>query len=188
MTTWFNKEKLKSIGVILIPYLIIIAIALLSVYTLFFIGVPSGDDKEFHLSQIQDLYLGFTRGQFRLTTNHTFLGIFALDNFGYYGPFPHYAAASFQFLFSWAGVDTIGAYKTIICLSVIFSGIFAYWLAMEISHQNRKLSTIATAIYIAMPYQAFCGLCRQAYAETVAITFNNIDVFLSLASILKTST
>lgn len=72
---------------IVLPYLIIIACSLVSTYVLFFTGLAEGDDLYFHLGMIEDIYLGFLDGQFGLSTNHYLYGGFALDTFGFYGPF-----------------------------------------------------------------------------------------------------
>ncbi len=161
----------KNIFLRSLPWIIIIFASIFSAYTLLFNGITSGDDRVFHLAQIEDLYLSFKKGYWRLSTNHTFFGIFALDNYGYYGPFPHYAAAVIQFIFSGAGANSIGAYKTMIMLTTIVSGIFAYLFSMQISKKNVVLSVICTVFYIFLPYRVFCGICRQAYSETIALSF-----------------
>lgn len=153
------------------PIIIVIIASILSGYILMFNGITSGDDRVFHLAQIEDLYLGFKRGYFNLSTNHTFFGIFALDNYGYYGPFPHYCAAILLLIFSGVGANSIGVYKATIILFTILNGIFAYLFAMEISKKNRIISAICAVFYVFLPYRMFCGICRQAFSETIALSF-----------------
>ena len=180
MKNLFTKEHFLK----WLPLLIVILASIISCYTLLFNGMPHGDDIVFHLSQIEDVYLGFQRGFFGSSTNHVFFGIFALDNCGYYGPFPHHFAAVIQTIFSFAGANAIGAYKFTIVFFTIINAIFAYLLAMQISGKNRLISVICTVFYIFLPYQMFTAICRQAFAETIGLALIPM-VFYSLYRIIN---
>lgn len=166
-----KKDKVLDIVTKLMPYFLIIVASFVSTYTLFFNGLPYHcDDIAFHLSQVGDLVYGFEHGYFGLSTNHEFFGGFALYNYGFYGPLPHYSAAILTFLTKWAGGNIIFGVKAIIFLSAIMGGIFFYKLAKKISN-NVVISLISTLIFIFLPYRIFCALCRFAFSETVAICF-----------------
>ena len=149
------------------PYVLLIAATLVSNYFVFFNGVVEGDDIRFHLFQITDLIYGFNHGYFGLSTNHIFMGGFAMNTYGFYGPVPHYAAAIISFMF---GQNAVFGYKAVIILSTYLGGLFFYKLAYKISN-NVHISIIAAVLFVVMPYRIFCAVCRTAFAEAVAICF-----------------
>ncbi len=160
-------KRIGSILLRLYPYALIIVASLVSNYFLFYQGIPAGDDIRFHLFQITDLIYGFNHGYFSLSTNHVFLGGFAVYNYGFYGPVPHYAAAIIAFIFKG---DAEFGYKSVLFLSSVVAGIAFYKLAYRMS-KNQHIATIAAAMFIFMPYRIFCAVCRCAFAEVVAICF-----------------
>lgn len=168
---------------IVLPYLIIIVCSLASTYVLFFPGLAEGDDLYFHLGMIEDVYLGFLDGHFGLSTNHYFYGGFALDTFGFYGPFSHNFAAFILYCFSWAGATAISTYKFSIFASAIIGGIFSYYLGRKVS-KNEVVGIIAGVAFVFMPYRIFCALCRCAFSETVAMSFIPL-VFYGLYAIFN---
>lgn len=161
-------KRIISVVKFIYPYILILLASLLSNYLLFRSGIAAGDDIRFHLFQINDVVYGFQHGYFGLSTNHLYYGGFALNNYGFYGPVPHYAAAISSFLFAGGNVEF--GYKFIIFLSAFIGGVYFYKLALKMSH-NKVISIIAASLFIIMPYRTFCALCRCAFAETVAISF-----------------
>lgn len=164
------KKVLISVLKFTYPYILIHLATLISNYFVFFNGIMSGDDIRFHMFQIQDLIIGFERGYFGLTTNHVFMGGFAVNNYGFYGPVPHYCAAIIGYLFKWAGGNAEFGYKSVIIISSFVGGVYFYKLAYKMSH-NKLLSLSAAILFIFMPYRIFCAVCRCAFAEVVAICF-----------------
>lgn len=161
-------KRFISFAKFIYPYILILLASLLSNYLLFRPGIAAGDDIRFHLFQINDLVYGFQHGHFGLSTNYLYYGGFALNNYGFYGPVPHYSAAISSFLF--AGGQVEFGYKFVIFLSTFIGGIYFYKMAMRMT-KNTVISIIASTLFIVMPYRTFCALCRCAFAETVAISF-----------------
>lgn len=174
-----TSKRIISILKLVYPYILVIAAAFASNYFIFFNGVVDGDDIRFHLFQITDLLYGFEHGYFSLSTNHVFMGGFAIYNYGFYGPIPHYLAAIVAFIFK---QDAIFGYKAVILLTSIMGGIFFYKLALKMS-KNIHIATISSVFFIMMPYRIFCAACRCAFAEVAAICFIPL-VFYGAYSIL----
>ena len=160
-------KKVLAILKTLYPYILLLAVTFISNYFVFFNGVVEGDDIRFHLFQITDLIYGFNHGYFGLSTNHIFMGGFAMNTYGFYGPVPHYSAAIISFIF---GQNAVFGYKAVIILSTYLGGLFFYKLAYKISN-NVHIAIIAAALFVLMPYRIFCAVCRTAFAEAVAICF-----------------
>ena len=172
-----KREKIINIVSTCLPYLIIVVAAFISTFVYFNDGLARGDDIKFHLSMVNDVVYGFKHGYFLISTNHIFMGGFAINNFGFYGPVTHYAAAIFTMMFEWVGADVIFGLKAVVILSSIMGGVFMYFLALKISNKNRIVSLIAALLFIFLPYRIFCALCRCAYAESVAICFVPVVFF-----------
>ena len=161
-------KKAISVLKFIYPYILILLVSLLSNWLLFQNGIAAGDDIRFHLFQINDLVYGFRQGYFGLSTNHLYMGGFALNNYGFYGPVPHYSAAIAAFLFADGNAEF--GYKTIIFLSTFIGGIYFYKLSLRMT-KNTVVSIITASLFVVMPYRIFCTLCRCAFAEVVAINF-----------------
>lgn len=164
----------------IIPLFIVVLATIFSIYLLFNKGAYLGDDITFHESQVYDLIYGFKHGQFFLSPNHIVMGQFGYYAYGYYGPFSHYFAAIFAFIFNTS--EIVGIKATM--LIVIFTGnIATFFLAKYITKNNSK-AIIGTIFYAFMPYIVFCALCRFAFAEVVALSFIPL-VFYSLIRIVN---
>lgn len=164
------KTKLIWISKLCLPYILILLACFVSNYFIFFDGIAAGDDIRFHLYQIQDLLYGFDNGYFGLSTNHQYMGGFALNNYGFYGPFPHYAAAIIAYLTRWPGGDAIFGLKAVYLITTFIGGIYVYKLAKKMS-KNTAIALISAVMFVYMPYRIFCAVCRVAFAEAVAICF-----------------
>ena len=160
-----NFSKIISWLKFTYPYILILIVTFIANYFVFFQGINAGDDIRFHLFQITDLIYGIKHGYFGLTTNHVFMGGFAINNYGFYGPVPHYSAAILSIIF---GQGAEFGYKATIIIYSFISGVFFYKLARKMSN-NIHIGAIAGAMYILMPYRIFCAVCRCAFAEVVAI-------------------
>lgn len=183
MINVFKEINWRKLVNIFLPYFIILIVSFASTYVFFFPGLAGGDDLDFHLAMIEDVYLGYRDGQFGLSTNHYLLGGLALDTYGFYGPFSHHAAALLMYCFSWAGMTAISAYKTCVIISSFIGGIYSYYLARKIS-KNEIIGIIGGIAFVLMPYRIFCALCRTAFSEAVAMAFIPL-VFYGLYSIFN---
>ena len=164
-----TKERLFNIFKTYFPYLVIVVAALLSCYVYFFQGIAGGDDITFHLSMVNDVVYGIRHGYFGLSTNHLFMGGFALYNFGFYGPVTHYGAGLFVVLFSWAGATPLVGLKFMIFASGILGGIYMYKLALKMSKGHVVVALVSSVLFVFLPYRIFCALARCAFAESIAM-------------------
>lgn len=167
----FSKDGFLSFLKKSFPYILLILGSLLPfwfwiIYTDFITG---GDDVATHISLVYDLVYGFEHGFF-YSTNHVYLGIFAYDASLFYGMFPHYVAAIFKYLFSWAGLNVIGSIKLVSIISQIVGTIFTYKLALLIT-KNKTISLGCGFLFAFMPYRIFCFYFRFAWAEAIATCF-----------------
>ena len=165
-------KKVLAILKALYPYILLLAVTFISNYFVFFNGVVEGDDIRFHLFQITDLIYGFNHRYFGLSTNHIFMGGFAMNTYGFYGPVPHYSAAIISFIF---GQNAVFGYKAVIILSTYLGGLFFYKLAYKISN-NVHIAIIAAALFVPMPYRIFCAVCRTAFAEAVETKYEQLPL------------
>lgn len=164
-----TKDKWLNIFKTFFPYLVLVVAGLLSCYIYFLPGIAGGDDISFHLCMVNDVVYGIRHGYFGLTTNHLFMGGFALYNFGFYGPVTHYGAGLFVVLFSWAGATPLVGLKFMIFASGILGGIYMYKLALKMSNGHKVVALISSVLFIFLPYRIFCALARCAYAESIAM-------------------
>ena len=164
-----TKERVLNIFKTYFPYLILVVAALVSCYVYFLPGIAGGDDISFHLSMVNDVVYGIRHGYFGLSTNHLFMGGFALYNFGFYGPLTHYGAGLFVVLFSWAGATPLVGLKFMILASGLLGGIYMYKLAYKMSNGHRVVALISAVLFIFLPYRIFCALARCAFAESIAM-------------------
>ena len=164
-----SKERLLNIFKKYFPYVVLVIAALLSCYVYFLPGIAGGDDIAFHLSMVNDVVFGLKHGYFGLSTNHLFMGGFALYNFGFYGPVTHYGAGLFVLLFNWAGATPLVGLKFMIFSSGILGGIYMYKLALKMSNGHRAIALISSVLFIFLPYRIFCALARCAFAESIAM-------------------
>ena len=164
-----KKERALNLFKNYFPYAVIFIAAILSCFIYFLPGIPSGDDLAFHLSMTNDVIYGFKHGYTGLSTNHLFMGGFAINNYGFYGPVTHYGAAIFVMLFGWAGATASTGLKFMVVSSAMLGGAYMYRLAMKISNNNRLVSLITGVLFVFLPYRIFCALCRCAIAESIAM-------------------
>ena len=164
-----TKDKWLNIFKTFFPYLVLVVAGLLSCYIYFLPGIAGGDDISFHLCMVNDVVYGIRHGYFGLSTNHLFMGGFALYNFGFYGPVTHYGAGLFVVLFSWAGATPLVGLKFMIFASGILGGIYMYKLALKMSNGHKVVALISSVLFIFLPYRIFCALARCAYAESIAM-------------------
>ena len=164
-----TKERILNVFKTYFPYLLLVIAALISCYIYFLPGIAGGDDIAFHLSMVNDVIYGIKHGYFGLSTNHLFMGGFALYNFGFYGPLTHFGAGLFVILFGWAGATPLVGLKFMILASGLLGGIYMYKLAFKMSSGHRVVAVISAVLFIFLPYRIFCALARCAFAESIAM-------------------
>ena len=164
-----KKDSIINLFKKYFPYVVIIIASILSCFVYICNGLAAGDDIGFHLSMVNDLIYGFDHGYFGYSTNHVFMGGFALYNFAYYGPVTHYGAAIYTYLFRWAGATPSDGLKFMIFASAILGGIYMYKLALKMSNGRRAIAVVCSIIFLLLPYRIFCALARCAYAESIAM-------------------
>lgn len=171
---------------VLLPYLILLLGSILSIYIFFFKGLPTADDGDFHLSMAYEIYFGFKQGIFFSSPSHLTLGGLGYYTALFYGPLSHHSIAIFAYLFEWAGVDIIIAYKIVAFLSIYISSIFTYWLGKRMSG-NVYVALLGGVLYTFMPYRIFCYVCRGAFGESLSMAFIPL-IFYGLYRILNDET
>ena len=164
-----RKDRILGIFKQYFPYLVLVVASLISCYIYFLPGIAGGDDIAFHLSMVNDVIYGIRHGYFGLSTNHLFMGGFALYNFGFYGPTTHYGAGLFVVLFSWAGATPLVGLKFMILASGLLGGIYMYKLAYKMSNGHRVVALVSSVLFVFLPYRIFCALARCAFAESIAM-------------------
>ena len=164
-----KKETFINIFKKYFPYAVIVIASILSCFVYVCNGLAGGDDIGFHLGMVNDLIYGFDHGYFGYSTNHLFIGGFALYNFAYYGPVTHYGAAIYTYLFRWAGATPTDGLKFMVFSSAILGGIYMYKLALKMSNGRQAIAVVCSIIFLLLPYRIFCALARCAFAESIAM-------------------
>ena len=160
------NPKLKKVLDTTIPLILIVGFTLAACYLYFYDGLLGGDDIRFHLGNIYDVYYGMKHGLSIDSSNHIYLGAYAYNTHVFYAPFPHYFAAIIMLIFN---VDTVVALKISITFFCFIGILFFYLFSYRIS-KRRSVAVLGAAIFAFGPYRMFCGLCRFAYAETIAMS------------------
>lgn len=165
-----KKDSIINLFKKYFPYVVIIIASILSCFVYVCNGLAAGDDIGFHLGMVNDLIYGFDHGYFGYSTNHLFIGGFALYNYAYYGPVTHYGAAIYTYLFRGLGASPSDGLKFMIFASAILGGIYMYKLALKMSNGRRAIAIVCPIVFLLLPYRIFCALARCAYAESIAMS------------------
>ena len=134
---------------------------------LFFDGIYLGDDANFHLAQIYDLYQSAEEGNLFPRYNNYILSGLGYNVRIFYAPLPHLLVVWFARLFSFANLSLITAYKCVIFLSFFCGASFVYRFAMKILN-HRAASFVSAAVFTLFPYHIYDAFDRAAFAETMA--------------------
>lgn len=175
-----DKPILKRIINIVVPFVFLIGITLLSSFLYLHEGIAYGDDAAFHLGNIYDCYYSLTSGLGIDSTNHYMMGIYAYNTHLFYAPLPHYFAAIIMVVFRCSNFVAI---KISISFFCFIGALFFYLFAKKIS-KSMTVSLLGSAFFIFCPYRMFCGYCRFAYAETIAISLLPV-LFYGIYSFIK---
>lgn len=145
----------------------LLAICFIACTCLFFDGIYLGDDANFHLAQIYDLYRSAEEGNLFPKYNNYILSCLGYNVRIFYAPLPHLLVVWFARLFSFANLSLITAYKCVIFLSFLCGAFFVYRFAMRIL-KNRAASFLSAAVFTLFPYHIYDAFDRAAFAETLA--------------------
>ncbi len=159
-----------------VPYMIILGMTLLTCNTVFYDGLPYGDDFYYHFANMLDKYNS-------IIENHTLKGISGnlaqgIGSGGglFYSPLSHITVVILAVILKVFGVTLVSAYKITVVGSVFLSGVFTYRFTMHFTKNNKVAALLAAACYVLYPYRLFDYFCRNAIAEAFSFTF--IPLFL----------
>ena len=158
----------RNILNIVIPFVVILGLTFLTCYLYLFKNLVGGDDVRFHLGNIVDVYHGLINGHSIDSTNHLLMGSYAYNTHLFYAPLPHYFAAISMVIFKF---NVMNAVKFTAFFFTFIGTLFAYFFALKVSGSRRMVALFGAAFFILCPYRMFCGFCRFAFAEAIAMTF-----------------
>jgi len=125
-----------------------------------------GHDTELHLNRVVGFVEAINSGQFPAKVYPN-----AVNGFGYgwgifYPPLSVIVPGAFVML----GLDLDIAFKLFLWLTISLSGVFMYWLVMDIS-DSREQSLVASLLYITSPYFLIDVIIRSAVGEILVFVF-----------------
>lgn len=167
----------------LICYLTILLISLIPSIILINKGFIKGHDNEFHYAQIKDLYDSFKSGHFSFFLNYETANYLGMGVRLMYGSFSHIITAAIGLIICPFGFSLTFSMKIVMFMSIFLSGIFTFKFTRRLTNNN-LVSIISSSIYMLFPYRFCLIYVRNAYAETVALTFIPL-VFLGMYDVLK---
>lgn len=146
--------------------LLIILLALFTVWPFFQSGYYYSHDGELHLARIAAYAAALKAGQFPVRWSDTLNFNYGYPIFNFVYPLPYLLSSGLYLI----GLPLAGSFNLILALSMILSAIFMYkaiklWL-------NDSLSALASAVvYLFAPYRFLDTYVRAALGEAVAFVF-----------------
>ena len=169
-------EKVKNTLIKLFPYIVLLAISIISTYLVFYRGFGWGSDLEFHFSSMLDKYNTILeKGSYSAISQDLGVGL-GVGNTLFYSPLSHIIPVTVAIVFKIFGMSLITAFKITLVLNVFLSGVFMYRFGLKFTHLNKIASLLAGAAYIVYPYRMLNAFCRLAIAEAFSFVF--IPLFL----------
>ena len=157
-------NDIKYIGLLFI-------VSLVTCGFLFNKGLISGDDGNYQISLMYDLYKSAINNNFTYALNEYMLSNIGYGARLYYPPLFEYSAVIVALLFKNYGLGLIGAIKIVIFLEYFLSGIFMFYFLRHIFKDKNSLVLFGAILYIINPYRTTNIVDRSAYAESMAQTF-----------------
>ncbi len=147
-------------------YLLIGVISAIYVFPLIFVQVPRGHDIYFHLNRIDGLAQELKMGNLPVRLYTT-----ALNNYGYaaplfYGDLLLYFPAALVV----AGVEVVTAYKILVMVSALLTGLSMYYSA-NIILKDKRAAWFAAMLYSLSTYLAADMFTRHAMGEVLSFIF-----------------
>ena len=125
-----------------------------------------GQDLDFHMTRIKAIADALASGQFPVRMNTFFNWGYGYINDILYPELFLYIPALFYLL----GMSLISAYKTLILLINISTGLIGYYSFSKLFNSN-KLGTVCSILYLLNPYRLNNIFLRAAIGEALAETF-----------------
>ena len=158
---------------------VIMLVALISLFPLYYPGFIYTHDGIIHLFRTQGVYENIVNFD---AFNRIYYNM--ANGIGYgWGIFYPPLSAIIPALFMCCGFSLFTAEKLFIIVSSIFAGIFAYKFFMEL-YENKFCAMLVAILYILSPYKMNQALIRGAMGEVLVFTFLPL-VFLGLTKILN---
>lgn len=173
-------NKIKDIILEKKELCIIIVIAIISLFPLYYPGFIYTHDGIIHLFRTEGAYQNIINLDF---FNRIYYNMINGQGYGW-GIFYPPLSAMIPAIFMCMGISLFTSEKIFLILASIFAGIFAYKLFMELYDENKYCSMLSAILYILSPYKLNQILIRGAMGEVLAFTFMPL-VLLGLIKILK---
>lgn len=174
-----EKIKKKLLSKQMIPYYILLVVALLVGFPLIKIRILDGHDSIFQLFRHNSTIVAIKDGQLIPMINPNMIGGFGYGANIFYGVLSTYIV-SFINLFS----TTLGlAINFFIFCTIFLSGVFMYSFSKDILKKD-KIALLASILYMIGPYRLFDIYVRGALGEVMAFMFIPL-LFHGLYNILK---
>ncbi len=169
-------EKIKNSKII--PYVIIIIVAIIVTFPLFKMTLSDYNEFRIHINRVSAIKQVIGEGLFPPTINSKYMNGFGYALNIFYGPITTYIPIIIS-LFTNSSILSI---KIFTVLTVILSGITMYILIKRIT--NRKLpALIGSLIYMVAPYKLTNIYSRNAVGEYTAFIFIPL-VFMGINELL----
>lgn len=156
-------------------YAVVFLVTALAVFTSMQIWdgyLTDTQDLAFHLLRIEGLKDGLRSGQFPVKMQPNWLDGYGYPVSVYYGDLFLYIPAVLRLV----GFPVQFAYSVFIFLMNLATAGIAYWCCVNIT-QDRLASLVSTALYILVPYRLTDLYERNAFGETLALTFLPLIVY-----------
>ncbi|MBR2024446.1 MAG: hypothetical protein IKA02_01410, partial [Clostridia bacterium] len=169
-------EKARKIFNKCFPYMVLLAISIISTYLVFYKGFGWGSDFEFHFSSMLDKYNTILEnGSYSAISKKLGTGL-GVGNTLFYSPLSHIIPVTVSIIFKFLGISLMSAFKITLVSNVFLSGVFMYRFALKFTNQNKIASLLAGTTYILYPYRMLNAFLRLALAEAFSFLF--IPLFL----------
>lgn len=147
------------------------------------LGFINGHDTPFHYAQIYDLYNAWSHKSFINYISYDLNNGLGMGTKIFYAPLAHMLVVIIYFALRIFGLNLTQAFKIVLYLSILLSGVFTYLLGKKITNKN-YIGLLIAVIYMLFPYRYAVIYTRNAFAEAIAMTFIPL-VFLGLYDLLK---
>lgn len=161
-------------------FILLISVAIISL-PLLYNGIVQGHDLRFHLSRIMALSNNISNGDWMAYIHSGFF-----NNYGYAnGLFYCNLFLYFPSLLKCMGIDLINSYKIFLVLCNLLT-VFSMYFCMNKMTKSKKISLIASILYLINPYRICDLYVRAAVGEVLSFIFLPF-VVLGMYSIVKDS-
>ncbi len=170
-----NKNNIKKY----IPHILIFLLILIICIPIFTMNLYLNNEAILHMTRIFSIDEVIKDGTFPPIIDYKFMNGFGYALNLFYGPITTYIPIILLNIFGTSGM----ALKIFTVLTVIFSAITNYHFVYTVT-KRKSIATIATLIYISMPYKLSDIYSRNAVGEYTAFIFIPI-VFESLYNLMN---